>query len=101
MHRASIVPEHQIALAPPMLPDVSRVGRHAPERVEQRVRLTWGEAVDIGVTSSAEKQCRAPGLRVHTHQRMPDTRCRPRIIRLDDALTDVAATVVGGVMFEA
>src|SRR5262245_29452602 len=32
---------------------------------------------------------------------MPDTRCRPRIVSLDDALTDVSAAVVRGVMLEA
>src|SRR5262245_49878720 len=84
-----------------MLPDVSRVGCHGPEHVEQRVRLLWSEAVDIRIASSAEKQCRAPSLGVHAHQRMPDTWCRPRITRLDDALTDVPAAVVRGVMLEA
>src|ERR1044071_6827288 len=56
MHDAAIVPHHQVADPPLLVPGEALLGSVCPYRVEQLLALLDGEAVDVGTRPTPEEQ---------------------------------------------
>src|SRR5690242_21854336 len=70
VHRGTVVPEHHVARAPAMRPDVARPRRTGPELVEERFRLGELETKDVGVAAAAEIEIAPSGIGMDADQRM-------------------------------
>ena len=100
MHGAAVVPQHEIADAPVVLPCELRMLDEAPEFVEQRFGFGEFESHQIGVAPAAEIEHAPPGVGMGADQRMHGARRGPRIVGRGDALAQIAAAVVGAVMLD-
>ena len=101
MHRAAIVPEHEVADAPPVSPCMRLARGPGPELVEQRVGISERPPFDVRIAPSAEIEARPPCFGMDVHERVKCARRGARIVGRRDALARVAAAVVGAVVFHA
>src|SRR5581483_10825527 len=101
VHGGAVIPEHDVARAPAMRPDILWPAGTSPELVEERLRLRKLEAGDIGVAAAAEIEIAPPGVGMDAHQRMDRPRRRPGIVACGEARAHIAAAVVGAIMFDA
>src|SRR5580704_15751006 len=100
MHGAAIVPQHQVADAPGVQPGVFIARRQRPELVEQRLGLRELETDDVGVAAAAQIKAFATGLRVGADQRVHGARRGPGIVAVGQPGAEIAAAVVGAVVFD-
>ena len=100
MHGAAIVPQHQIADAPDVLPGELRPVDEAPQLVEQRLGVRERKPEQIGVAAPAEIEHAPAGIGMRAHQRVHGARRGQRIVGRRDALAHIAAAVVGAVMLD-
>src|SRR5215813_4845371 len=70
MHGAAIVPQHQIAYAPDVLPAELRSVNDAPQFIEQRLRLGKLESDEIRIAAATEIEHAATVGRMSADQRM-------------------------------
>jgi len=61
VHGGEIVPQHEVADAPALIPGVPRRGRVRPQPVEQGVALLERDAVNIGIAAPTEIEQRPAG----------------------------------------
>ena len=74
MHRAAIVPQHEIADLPPVVPGQARLGRERPQLVEQRFGLRERQVHEMRIPPAAQKERLPACLRVRAYQRMDGAR---------------------------
>src|SRR4029077_5541956 len=90
VHYAAIVPHHEIADAPLLVPGEALLGGVRPYRVEQLLALVDREAVDVGAGPAAQEQRLAPGHRMQADEGMHGARRAPRIEGALEALAQLA-----------
>src|SRR5215216_3977617 len=77
VHDAAIVPQHQVACAPLLVPREVLLGGVCPHRIEQGLALLDRQAMDVGTGTAAEEQrpALAHGMQadegMHRARRMP------------------------------
>src|SRR5260370_40364783 len=100
MHGTAVIPQHQIADPPDVLPGELRVRHEIPQLVEQSLGLGKFEPHEIGVASAAEVEHAPPGFWMRANQGVYSTRGRSRVVCCGDALAQIAAAVVGTVVLD-
>jgi len=100
VHRAAVVPQHQVAWPPVVPPRQPVIGRVLPDLIQQRVGLLERQAVDVGVAPAPEVQAAAAGFRVDANEGMQGARRGPRIIGRRHARADISAAVIGAVVLD-
>src|SRR5262245_19802678 len=70
MHDATIVPQHEVAGPPLLIPGEALLSGVCPNGIEQLLAVFDREAVDVGAGPAAEEQRLTPGHRMQAHQRM-------------------------------
>jgi hypothetical protein len=101
VHDAAVVPQHEIASAPPVTPGQRISGRRLPDAVEHRVGLVERQPFEPRVAASSEIQMPSARLRMHTDERMECSGRPAWIVGRRDAGADVSAAVVRPVMLDA
>src|SRR5215470_20347269 len=74
VHDAAIVPQHEIADAPFLVPGEALLRGVRPCRIQQLLALLERKAVDVGARPPAEEQRLALAHRMQANQRMHRTR---------------------------
>src|ERR1044071_3834128 len=98
VHDAAIVPHHEIADPPLLVPGEALLGGVRPHGVEQLLALLDGEAVNVGTGPTPEEQGFALGHRMKPHQRMHGARRMAHIERALEALAKFAGRVAAGIV---
>src|ERR1700746_1632691 len=98
MHGAAIVPQHEIADLPDMLPGIFAVLNESPELVEQRFGFRKLKSHEIGVAAGAEIEHLASGVGMGADQRMNGARRGARVVGRGDTLAQISAGIVSAVM---
>jgi hypothetical protein len=101
VHGRAIVPEQEIADAPPVhIPEIGPFDMR-PERIKQCFRFCRRKTFNAGVAPPAEIKARRARRGMTANSGMPSTRRLVRIVCGFDPLTQVAAAIVGAVVFDA
>src|SRR5262249_17810611 len=87
MHDAAIVPQHEIAGAPFLVPRELLLRGMRPDSVQKLLAFLDGEAVDIGARTAAEEERLAPGDRMQADQ---GVHCTGRVTHVEGALEALA-----------
>src|SRR5437764_5173008 len=95
MHRAAVIPQHEIAEAPDAMPHVPFLIGIRPDFIEQGFGLCKRQSFHIRIASTAEIDQPAAGLGVRADERVVTARRIYRIIDSRDSLTNVTTAVVG------
>jgi hypothetical protein len=98
MQDAAVVPQHEIAYPPLLIPGQFRTGCVRPKRIEQPLAVFELEAFDAGIAPAPEEQCLAPGHGVGADDRVVSARSLPRVRYLAKPTAQLAGTVVGCVV---
>src|SRR5262245_47170638 len=99
MHRAAVIPQHEVAGTPLMPPDDFVASRVRPQFVEQPFRFAQRYPTDVSVAPPAKVQHLSSCLRMRAHDRMIDAGRGSWIVHRSDALPNVTTAVVGTVVF--
>ena len=100
VHGAAVIPQHEVADPPDMLPGKFWACDQIPQLIEQRLGLRKLEACEIRIAPAAEIEHEPPGVGVGADQRMHRTRRYPRIVGRGDTLAQIAAAVIGAVVLD-
>src|SRR5258707_15436770 len=98
VHDAAVVPHHEIAGAPLLVPGEVFLRGVRPYRVQKLLALLDGEAVDVGAGPAAEEQRLALGHRMQADEGMHGARCAAWVERALEALAQLAGRVAAGIM---
>src|SRR5262245_36864289 len=98
MHDAAIVPQHEVAGAPLLVPGETLLRGMRPHRVQKLLAFLDRKAVDIGARSTAEEQRLAPGCRMQADQRMDRAWGLTDIERALKTLAQLACRVATGIV---
>src|SRR5438477_6569489 len=100
VHRAAVIPQHEIAGAPDAPPHVPVLRGIRPDFIEQGFGLREPQSLYIRIASTAEIDQPAAGLGVRADERVVTARRIYRIIDSRDSLANVTTAVVGPIVFE-
>jgi hypothetical protein len=99
VHRTAVVPQNEIANPPFIVPSQLIAGRVSPNLVEQHFGLGEREPVDVGVAAATEIEALASRFGMCADERVDRARGFARIVARRYAGPDIAAAVIGPVVF--
>src|SRR5579872_550022 len=98
VHGAAVVPQHEVADAPHVVPRELVTRGKLPDFIEQSFRLRQPEPFEVCVPPPSKVQALPSRFGMCTHDRVIGPRRFSGIVRRRHALPDVSATVVGTVV---
>jgi sodium-dependent dicarboxylate transporter 2/3/5 len=101
VHHAAVVPQHEIANAPPVTPGQRLSGRGLPDAIEQCIRFLEPHSFEPRIAASPEIQMPPARFWMLTDERMEGPGGCARIVGGRNAGTNVSAAVVRPVMLDA
>src|SRR5260370_13695615 len=99
VHRAAVVPQNEVAQPSVIVPGQVVAGRVRQNLVEQRLGFGERESIDISIAAAAEIKALATRFGVRADERVDRARGLARIVARRHAGPDIAAAVVGSVVF--
>src|SRR5579871_6405383 len=98
VHDAAVVPHHQVADAPLLVPGEALLRGVRPHGVEQFLALLDAQAMDVGAGPAAEEQRLALGDRMQADEGMDGARRLADVVRRLEALAQLARRVAAGIV---
>jgi sodium-dependent dicarboxylate transporter 2/3/5 len=100
VHDAPVVPQDEVAGAPPVAPRQRIGGSHVPDAIEQRVRFVERQSLEPRIAAPSEIEMPAAGFRMDADEGMQRAGRGARVVARRDARAEIAAAVVRAVMLD-